>query len=107
MSPKTPSTSRKRKTESEASSSKYNELSLAQKLSVIKDSEEGISLRKLGEKYNVGKSTTQRILAGKQDPHQAAENAANLLTKRIKRTTKNDDINSTLIEFFQTIRRFE
>ena len=61
MPPKTPSTSRKRKTESEASSSKYNELFLAQKRSVIKDSEEGISLRKLGEKYNIGKCTIQRF----------------------------------------------
>ena len=101
MPPKTPSTTRKRKTESEASSSKYNELSLAQKLSVIKDSEEGISLRKPAEKYNVGKSTIQRILAGKRVLLQAAENPANLLTKRIKRTTKNDDINSALVEFFR------
>ena len=101
MPPKTASTSRKRKTEFEASSSNYKELSLAQKLSVIKDSEEGISLRKLGEKYNVGKSTIQRILAGKQDLQQAAENPVNSLTKRTKRTTKNDDINSALMEFFR------
>ena len=103
MPPKTPSTSRTRKTESEAFSSKHNELSLAQKLSVIKDREEWISLRKLGEKYNVGKSTIQRTLAGKEDLQQATENPANLLTKRTTRMTKND-INSALVEFFRRCR---
>ena len=88
--PPKPSTSARKRKDSEASSSRYNELSLEQKLLVIKDSEAGISSRKLAEKYSVGKTSILRIIASKSELKEAAENPENLSSKRVKRSTKND-----------------
>ena len=103
MPTKTTSARKRKDSEASPSPSIYNELSLEQKLLVIKDSE-GISSRKLAEKYSVGKTSILRITALKSELKEAAETPENLSSKRVKRSTKNDDVDSALVEFFRKCR---
>ena len=82
-------------------SREQNELTLAQKLEVLKDVDAKMSQRKIGDKYGIGKSTVGRIPAAREDLLREAELQGNLAYKRVKRTTKNDDVNNCVLEFFR------
>ena len=83
---------------------KQNELSLAQKLVLIKDSESGRSERDLAKAYNIGRATVTRILQNKEILIQQSTCPAHLEMKRVKRATRNDDVNSALMEFLRRCR---
>ena len=79
-----------------------NQLSLAQKIEVLKDLDAKVlSQRKIAEKYGISKSTVSRINTARSDLLREAEIAGNLSRKRSKRSTKNDDVNDCVLQFFR------
>ena len=85
-------------------SSKQNELTLAEKLQVIKASTEGSSANSIAKQFKIGRATVGRILKSRDELERQAENPEALAIKRIKRTTNNDVINTALLEFFRRCR---
>ena len=85
-------------------SSKQNELTLAEKLQVIKASTEGSSANSIAKQFKIGRATVGRILKSRDELERQAENPEALASKRIKRTTNNDVINTALLEFFRRCR---
>ena len=80
-------------------SSKQNELTLAEKLQVIKASTEGSSANSIAKQFKIGRATVGRILKSRDELERQAENPEALASKRIKCTTNNDVINTALLEF--------
>ena len=85
-------------------SSKQNELTLAEKLQVIKASTEGSSANSIAKQFKIGRATVGRILKSRDELERQAENPEALASKRIKRTTNNDVINTALLGFFRRCR---
>ena len=85
-------------------SSKQNELTLAEKLQVIKASTEGSSANSIAKQFKIGRATVGRILKSRDELERQAENPEALASKRIKGTTNNDVINTALLEFFRRCR---
>ena len=85
-------------------SSKQNELTLAEKLQVTKASTEGSSANSIAKQFKIGRETVGRILKSRDELERQAENPEALASKKIKRTTNNDVINTALLEFFRRCR---
>lgn len=87
----------------EMASRKRNELSLRQKVDLLKSSE-GKSSRQLAEFYGVGRTQVQNILKRKREILDSFDNNGLSIRKRQCVSSANDDLNDLMWEWFEKMR---
>jgi Tc5 transposase DNA-binding domain/CENP-B N-terminal DNA-binding domain len=85
-------------------SKKYNELSIKEKISLIRESEGGIVQRKLAEKYRISKGQVNNILRRKSEILDYGIRSSNTQRARLKRASKCEDLNKLVYNYFHLAR---
>ena len=81
-----------------------SQLTLEQRYALIKDSDHGLSQRKLAEKYKISVGAVNKNLKRKRDITDAHDLNLNPKTKQIRSNCKFEDINEKIFAWFQGTR---
>jgi hypothetical protein len=83
---------------------KNNELSIKEKISLINESEGGVSQRKLAERYLISKGQVSSILKRKSEILNYGIRANNIQRRRPKRASKCEDLDKLVFSYFRLAR---
>lgn len=86
---------------------KYCTISIAQKVEVLKKFDQGTSVRKLCEEYEIGKSTVYDIIKQKKEILSFFENSDSpmeMLKRKSMKSVKNADLDKVMIDWFKQRR---
>ena len=81
-----------------------SQLTLEQRYTLIKDSDNGLSQRKLAEKYKISVGAVNKNLKRKRDITDAHDLNLNPKTKQMRPNCKFEDINEKIFAWFQGAR---
>ena len=83
---------------------KRKELSLGDRVKVIYLADEGLSARKIADRFDVGKTQIQTIIKNKSDILKAYSEGVPIERKRKMRATGNERVNELTLEWFKRAR---